>query len=66
MEASNDLLNEGELKTSYWRIKFDGLPPVRVRINPPCTRQQMMSLNQGASMYEPIAEPFYIEVLPND
>jgi hypothetical protein len=66
MEASNDLLNEGELKTSYWRIKFDGLSPVRVMINPPCTRQQMMLLNQGASKYEPIAEPFYIEVLPND
>jgi len=52
--------------SSWWRITFDGLSPAILKINPPCTKQQMMSLNQGASMYEPIAEPFYIEVLPND
>ena len=52
--------------SSWWKITFDGLLPSILKINPPCTKQLMMSLNQGASMYEPITEPFYIEVLPND
>jgi hypothetical protein len=52
--------------SSWWKITFDGLRPAILKINPPCTKQLMMSLNQGASMYEPITEPFYIEVLPND
>ena len=52
--------------SSWWKITFDGLSPAILKINPTCTKQLMMSLNQGASMYEPIAEPFYIEVLPND
>ena len=55
-----------ELVSSWWKITFDGLSPAILEINPPCTKRQMMSLNQGATMYEPIAEPFYIEVLPND
>ena len=55
-----------EAVSSWWRITFDGLSPAILKINPPCTKQLMMSLNQGASVYEPIAEPFYIEVLPND
>lgn len=52
--------------SSWWKITFDGLSPAILKINPPCTKQLMMSLNQGASVYEPIAEPFYIKVLPND
>ena len=52
--------------SSWWKITFDGLSPAILKINPTCTKQLMMSLNQGASVYEPIAEPFYIEVLPND
>ena len=61
VDSSND-----DPTSSWWRITFDGLSPAILKINPPCTKQLMMSLNQGASVYEPIAEPFYIEVLPND
>ena len=52
--------------SSWWRITFDGLSPVVLAINPPCTKQHIMALNQGAVLYEPIPEPFSIEVLSND
>ena len=61
-----DITASDEPVSHWWQITFDGLPPVILEINPPCTKQQIILLNQGATLYEPILEPFKMEVIPND